>query len=432
MKRREFLLRSGSTVLGSSLFFSCNHRLKQNSITPAKMYLQKCLEILRKIQKDELPKLSYISERAAEIYKTGGKLFSRIHWSDNSEYDLWFASRGNPGFLAQLARSDTESTIKGLQKGDFYITNEINSTVQDAKKRGVYVVGISLPWFPNRFTLPDQIITSTDGITVEEAAHIVLYSHVPLEDGIISFPEYPMVPLCPGSSPVQIIYYWMLSAEIAYNLLSENIHKFVSKARDYIETIIMRIYEYEKQFEKIRKAARKMAKNIQAGGSFFIYDQTQSMVAEACNRASGLMMTQPLDIEKVQPNDNVLIAAESPNSPNDLSLIKELAKKKAYVVTIGPTFDIENKNPSLEKFSQIHLDNLSGETSGVVTINQDKPPICPAQKVSNIILHWTLSAQFISELINIGLVPYVRMGDYLVGGTEYNMAMSRFFKRRGF
>ncbi|MFW9989786.1 MAG: hypothetical protein ACFFC3_14125, partial [Candidatus Odinarchaeota archaeon] len=103
----------------------------------------------------------------------------------------------------------------------------------------------------------------------------------------------------------------MLNAEIAYQVQVRKTYPFISRARDYIEKIIERIYELEKQTDLIQEAAQRMAENVKAGGTLYVYDQSRSLIAEACNRASGLMLTKPLVIDTIKSRDNVIFGAES-------------------------------------------------------------------------------------------------------------------------
>lgn len=431
MKRREFLLGSFlSLILGNSLISGCSKN-KNAVATYSQLYLSKCLDILRNIQNQELPKLIYISIRAAEIFRNGGKLYSRFAWENLPLHDTRVDRAGNPGYFSPFDFEANANIATELDKGDFFLTNEVTETVRLAKKRGVYTVGIATPFFPNRFTRPGGIVTQTDWYTIEDATNIVLYSYVPEKEGLVAFPEYPMVPLCPGSSFALLLYYWMISAEVAYHLRVERTYPFISKARDYIETIIFRIHELEKQLKNFEKVAGKMAENVLTGGKLFYYDQTGSFSAEAVNRASGLMMARTLVLEKVMANDIVIFGAETPDNPEDIELLHQLKERNALVVTIGPS-DSQNEFKTLNQVADFSINNLSNEPAGIVSVKKDEPPICPAGGVMNIIILWTLTTQFIGELINRDFVPYVIMGEHLVGGSEYNQAMRRFFEKRSF
>jgi uncharacterized phosphosugar-binding protein len=434
MKRREFLIGSFlSTVLGHSFISGCSTRQKTFA-SHSLLYLQKCLEILRNIQNQELPKLIYISIRAAELYRNGGKLISRFTWEHLPLNDIRSDRAGNPGYFVQNGFEENLSPVTELKKGDFFLTNEVSEEVRLAKKEGVYSVGIATPFFPNRFTKPGGIITQPGWSTIEMATHIVLYSFIPDEDGLVAFPQYPMVPLCPGSSLSLLLYYWMISAEVAYQIRAEKTYPFISKARDYIETIIFRLHELDKQLELFEQAAQKMAENILAGSKLYYYDRTGSFTAEAVNRASGLMMARELVPDAVQPNDVVIFGAETADHPDDVELLYQLKERKALIVTIAPlpANHVRNKLKTLNQFAHFGIDNLSGEPGGVVTVIKNEPPICPAGGVMNIIILWALTAQLIGELIRKDLVPYVIMGKHLVGGIEYNLAIQRFFEKRGF
>jgi len=433
MQRREFLIGSFlGTIVGNTFISSCADR-KKIFASHSRLYLQKCLEILRNIQNQELPKLIYISIRAAELYRNGGKLFARFTWEHFPLYDIRADRIGNPNYFAPVDFEENLDPVPQLKKGDFFLTNEVSEEIKLAKKRAVYNVGIAMPFFPNRFTKPSVIITQPDWSTIENATNIVLYSYVPEEDGLVAFPQYPMVPLCPGSSLSLLLYYWMISAEVAYQIRAEKTYPFISKARDYIETIIFRLYELERQLEMIELAARKMAENILAGSKLYYYDRTGSFAAEAVNRASGLMMARELIPDAVQPNDIVIFGGETANDPADIDLLYQLKERKALIVTIGPV-PAGSPKPSVKTIhqpAQFAIDNLSSEPGGIVTVIKNEPPICPAGGVMNIIILWTLTAQLIGELIKKDMVPYVIMGKHLVGGVEYNLAVQRFFEKRG-
>lgn len=433
MQRREFLIGSFlGTIAGSTFFSSCANR-KKVFASHSQLYLHKCLEILRNIQNQELPKLIYISIRAAELYRNGGKLFSRLAWEHLPLNDIRPDRTGNPNYFSPADFEINLDPVTQLKKGDFFLTNEVSEEIKLAKKRAVYNVGIAMPYFPNRFTKPGVIITQPDWGTIEDATNIVLYSYVPDEDGLVAFPQYPMVPLCPGSSLSLLLYYWMISAELAYQIRVEKTYPFISKARDYIETIIFRLYELERQLETMELAARKIAENILAGSQLYYFDRTGSFAAEAVNRASGLMMARELVTDAVQPNDIVIYGAETANAPEDMDLLHQLKERKALIVTIGPMPASAPKSGTKTIHQPAHfaIDNLSNEPEGIVTVVKNQPPICPAGGVMNIIILWALTAQLIGELIKKDMVPYVIMGKHLVGGVEYNLAVQRFFEKRG-
>ncbi len=433
MDRRDFVKAAFLSSLSGSFLFSNCSRFTKSTANYGLAYLKKSLEIFRKIQSYELPKLINAATRAAEIYKNSGRLLSRLCWGQIPSFETRHNRPGHPGYLTQLAWDNDIETLNTLQRGDFYMTNEVTDPVLQAKKRGCYIVGVSLPFLPNKFTKNGQIIVAPDWYTLEEVSSQILYSYIPDADGMVAFPEYPMVSLCPGSSLTQIAYFWMMNAEIGYLVQEKKTYPFISKARDYLEIIIERLYEIEKQLPLIKKAAETMARNVKAGGALYIYDQSNNLISEACNRASGLMMTKSLIPEQVKTNDNVILGAEASNDSHDIAMTQQLLDQNAFVVTIS-AFDTDGQTngPRLYKNAPLALNNLSGESQGVVTLQPDKPKICPASGLMNVVLLWTLISQFISEMIESGLVPYIYMGEHLAGGSEYNAVMRRFFEERGF
>ena len=433
MQRREFLKFSilSSLLYGASIS-GCQRKSRMDT-DYALVYMKKVLEVLRGIEKYETPKLIQSAIRASKLYKANGRLYSHTIWGHSPIYETRADRLGNPNILPQWGWNISTEAFQQLRKGDFYFTNDVTEPVLASRQRGTYVVGVSVPYLPSKYTLENKLVMSPDWYSIEEVSNIVLYSHVPFENGLVDFPEYPMVPLCPGSAISQFCYYWMMTAETSYQIREKRTYPFISKAREYLIHIINLIHDIQKQLPLIKRAATKMTENVIRGGTLYVYDKSHTLISEACGRASGLMMTKALDFEKLKKYDNVIFGAEISHDPNDLQLIQAIRDKEVFVVTISPfDSDGDNSGKRLNKSANVALNNLSGESDGVVEVIKNEPRICPASGIMNVILLWSLTAQFIGEMIRYGFVPYVYMGYYLKGGKEYNDAVKPFFLERGF
>jgi len=431
MNRREFFSNLLKGSLGSFLFLNCNNH-SQNTTHYSSLFLNKCLEIFRNIQSQELAKLFHSAHRGADLYLKEGRLYSQLITEFLITYENSQLYTENPRYLTQIEQGNEDHIVDKLQRGDFLVTTAVTEAIFQAKKRGVYVLGISTPHLPNAKIFSNQIIRLPEWYMIEEVANEVLYSYVPFTDGLVQFPEYPMVPLCPGNTIVKLCYFWMLNSELAYCVQTLKPHPFVSKARIFLEMIINRIYEFMKQLSRIQQIAARMAENVQSGGRLYIYDKTYLLTKEACNRTSGLKMFRPLILEDIKPNDIVIFASEKPGDENDISLLRQLIQKKAYVVTISPIQPRPENGSLLHEEANAAIDNLSATTEDITSYFEITPQISSTSSVLNVILLWTLTAQFISELINIGIVPYINMGNHLKGGEAYNAAIRTFFNVRGF
>ncbi|MDZ7262084.1 MAG: DUF2529 family protein, partial [candidate division KSB1 bacterium] len=373
------------------------------------------------------------ADRAVELRQRGGNLYCHIVGTPVFPIETRSDRAGNPGVLPQWGLGQPPQDYLQLRAGDFYFTNEVTDAVFRARQRGVYVVGLSVPYLPSKFSLLGKLIIQPDWYTIEDVSNVVLYSQVPYQDGLVFFPEIPVVPVCPGSAISEIILYWMMVAEITHKLTAEITYPFVSRARDYLETVIDRLYQFEKQLGVIRTAASQMAENIGTGHKLYVYSNPPSLIAEACNRASGLMLTQPLELETLQKRDNLIIGAESSNDSNDMIIAEQARNKGAFVVAICP-FHTEGDSSGLRlsKLVDIAIDNLSGESGGVISLANRPEKICPTSGLLNLVLLWMLTAELIGRMIRLGLVPYVYMGTHLQGGKEYNDAIRPFFLERGY
>lgn len=433
MKRREFVKSSILSGLFYSFWISGCQKKSAVEKDYAAIYLRKAIDILRGIEKYETPKLIQGAIRAAELHKANGQLFSHTIWGHSPIYETRAERLGNPNLLPQWNWDITPETFNRLSRGDFYFTNDVTEPVLASKERGTYVVGVSVPYLPNKYIPSEKLVASPDLLSIEEVSNIVLYSHVPYQDGLVDFSNYPMVPLCPGSAISQFCYYWMMTAEISYHLRVKKTYPFVSKAREFLIHIINLIHEIDEQMPVIKRAATKMAENVIRGGTLYVYDKSHTLTSEACGRASGLMMTKALNIENLKKYDNVIFGAEISNDSDDLKKIQKIRDKQAFVVTIS-AFDTDGDNTGerLYKYANVALNNLSGESDGIVRVMMDEPRICPASGVMNIILLWSLTAQFIGEMIRCGIEPYIYMGYHIKGGRAYNNATMPFFFERGF
>ncbi|MBN2092603.1 hypothetical protein JW964_23475 [candidate division KSB1 bacterium] len=434
MNRRDFFatILSGS-ALGALFFLKCDWKTRKEA-SYAAQFLEKYGNILRNIQNQELPKLIHATIRAAEIYKKGGQVLAQFNSrAPFINSNLLTSSTETPNYFSLIDQSIDTSAVNQLQKGDYLITSDVTDLTRQAKRRGVFVLGLAVPSLPNKYTPANRIVMQPDWLTIEETANVVLYTQVPYTDGLLHYPSYPMMPLCPASTISLLCYYWMLTAEMSYHIQQKKTYPFISKAREYLETIINRVYELNKQVKNIIKIASQMAQNIQKGGAFYVYDQKFTLVNEVYHRASSILMIRQLVVDDLKPNDVVILGAEKTGHAEDIELARAIRAKGAFLVAITP----ENIHPqsgenSLRKIANAVINNLSNEETGIIRIQEESPAICPAGGLMNIVILWTVIAEFIDQMIKIGLVPYVKMGDYLIGGEPYNAAIMPFFNERGF
>jgi len=385
-------------------------------------YLEEALKILEAIRKEELPKLVDVAREATERSRAGGKLVSHIIWGHMLVDETRPDRPGQPGVLPQWGW-DARDRYSELCEGDAALTNEVHREVKEARERGTYIAGFSVPYLPNKFAPPGTLVTQEDPeiLSVEEVSDVVLYCHVPYENGLVRFPEVPYVPVCPGSAVAQVSFYWMASAEVAYRLSDGELGR--SPAGEYISVAMERVRRAEENLQVIREAASEMAERVVRGGRFWVYQKGRALVGEACGRASGLMAPKPLDRKAWKAGDVVVVGAELPDEPEDLDVVREARDLGAYSVAIGPEGEtLSSADAALRDFGW----------EGVVEVPGYPRPVCPTSGLINAVLLWMLTAQFVEEMIKRGEVPAVYMGIHLKGGREHNEKMKELFERRGY
>ena len=108
-----------------------------------------------------------------------------------------------------------------LGAGDVLIVANPTEHVAKAFDRGCYVIGVGFPMTTNRYSPPDYNDFADQSI--ESMCSIFIYDWAPKEDGIVTPkilpPQAPTTPMkILPTSPVTVVLYWTLMAQIAQNL----------------------------------------------------------------------------------------------------------------------------------------------------------------------------------------------------------------------
>ena len=429
MKRRGFLASLlGAAALGSGISACAPVPVEKKDYS--KIYFEKLLSVFRKIQDQELPKLNHVAIRAARGYRDDGQLLAYLNPAffslqlDSIYPDIPLL------FLKPLNSTDFAAMASQIGENDFILTNDTSPAVTQIKRRGGYVVGMTVPMIQNQKNALNSGLIPAREMTTEEVSNSVIYSHVPISDGAVTYAPFPMMPLCPISTIAQLCLYWMVNTEIAYHIQVSKTYPFISKAREYLEVVMKRLHECRNQAPMIQQAASQMAQKIKSGGKLWVWDQGGILASEACDRGGGLMMMRPLDMALLSGDDVVIMTSTATSNFADLEMLERIKTLKALVVCITP-FSNYSSNSCADK-SDFALNNLSPESDGVVQLSENLEKTGLTGNIMNIALFWALTAQFIAALIDIGIVPYGFMAAHLPGGKAYNSVMQQFFEQRGY
>ena len=398
-------------------------------------YHQGTMEILGR-QSAELGQIGELTSRAAHVIKNGGTVWTSMDLGHLPHYEQKETRRGSPGVLKEHGRN-----FSGLKEGDMVFTNHCNKEVLAARKRGVYVVCVTINYHDNEFrppgfTVVDDLHNNLDGLMLGDVSNEILHSHVPYYQGLVHAPEIPEFTLCPSSGTGSGSIHWMLNAEIA-NKLSNHRAKAVDKSAEYLRILTERVERVKEHMDHIREVAVTMTRRIRAGGRWFARSIEFPGFESELHVASGVAVvnwSNAAHLWAATKEKNVmLINAISPAFPDEVKLALEKQIEGAFVIGIGPS-SLDGVVPAgcLIDVAANGFDNFSPESGGVIQIPGREDSICPTSGVVGNVIQQMICAQWADEMVRRGSVPYFLMGFFQNGGREYNKAMQPFFERQGF
>ncbi|MBI4552135.1 MAG: hypothetical protein HY710_07715 [Candidatus Latescibacteria bacterium] len=392
-------------------------------------YYQNVVKLLWHVR-GEAGVIAGVSAIAADALRAGHKVYANVTTGHMPTYELVNEREGNPA-LFEFTGSDecTPEQFAAMQAGDVLLTNHISDAERAARDAGVYVVIFTTCYFNNRNTPPGKVHPNPHDWMPEDVASRVIDSHIPWEQGLVHAPEIPEMAVLPGSSNASCSIHWMITAEVAHALATGLIPDGTI-GRQYVDILLERLADvHAHDLDRLNETAVTMVKRIIGGGHYFVRSRNQGVASEATGVAQGLMLVnafEPRLKDEGGDTDTVLIAAVSPNDPQDLAWADEARANGNVIVGIGPPI-----NDGLRDRCDAYFDDRCDELAGVISIPGRVERICPATGILNNIIMQMLTAQFVDEMCRRGAVPYFWMGFYRYG-EQYNNVMRSFFLERGY
>ena len=392
-------------------------------------YHEGILGILSKIA-GETELVGELTSRAARVVRGDHTVWTAMNDGHMPHSEQRADRRGSPKIMKD------EQGLKHLKAGDMLFTNHCNKQVLAVRERGVYVVAVTVSYRDNEFRpagFTDESHSNPDGLKLKDVSNVILHSHTPYTQGLVSAPEIPEFTLCPSSQTGLGALHWMLNAELA-NKLENPRAKPVEKSVEYLKTLVGRIRQIATHRDQIRETAVEMTRRIRRGGRWFVQSKEHpGLSSEMEHVASGPMIVNWGNWSAKLHENVMLVSTITPSNSDEVNIAKQARKEGALVIGIGPT-TLDGKTPRKGLFShcQVHFDNFSPESSGVIRIPGRKQPICPTTGLTTNVIQQMLCAQWVDEMVRRGSVPYFFQGGYQQGGSEYNAAMNIHFERQGF
>ena len=444
MKRRDFT-KALAVVPGLGVASCCSTSEQLQGSGPVKnkpygvQYYEKACDIWDRESTTELPIIAEAADRASHSLRNGNKLYSHVIFGHMLSAEFRADRAGNPNYLPNWNRETTDEEYNAIGKGDFLFFDYAHPRVRAARDRGVFTVGIRVPYIPNE-TIPSGVLFPEYrlywDIMSEECSSLVLTSGVPFTDGVLYVPEIPAVRACPISVQGAGIFYWMLTAEIAMRDKGGGSSGSTEKALEYINCIKERGARIRADIDHIDAAAKAMVECVANGGRYWNYTFGCEWEIENYIRASGIAMSQlikPEDIkDKAVPGDFALIAGEFSDVKENYVMAEALKNMGITVLFIGPAHTEGSTGNDISKIADWHIETYSPEREGIIHIPGFEKKICPVTGNLFALTLWMLNSQFIARMIDADMVPGLDMGVHLMGGRGYNSAIRPVVAERGY
>ncbi|MFC1650686.1 hypothetical protein ACFL2X_03875, partial [Candidatus Latescibacterota bacterium] len=398
----------------------------------ADLYLRMSYDVLATIKIRELEKIGEASKIAAQRKMAGGKIISRIGTPHIMYAGACAADiPGNPNIAPDPRPSETEDVELGT--GDFLIAANPSQFVEESHNRGCFVLGIGFPMTTNRHSPPN--FNDHPDYFIEDMSDLFIYTWGPKEDGIVTpaLTPTPYLKILP-TSPMTVVGYWLVMAQIAHNLAYEDTSGTFEAAETYIDTLMSRLRDFhESNIGDINEAGKIIAGRVLNGGKIYPWSGRSEFWIEANGTAGGLMGVYPLVPDSLDINDVVIIAAGDFTPEKEIEMTSKADEKGAWILGIYPFERVDGISTApFNEHSDMSLDNLSGDRYGILDIPGYPNSIIPTTTMMNNFAFWAVVGAYVQEMEQRGVAPYYWMSFHVPGGKEYDDSIREDFLKRGY
>ena len=400
----------------------------------ADLFLRGTYDILLMIRVRELGKIGQAAKTAAQRILDGGKIISQI-----GTPHIMYAGAcaedqpGNPNIAPDFRRANSVNRISELGKEDFLIIANPKKSIEEARNRGCFVLGIGFPMTTNRYSPPD--FNDHPDYLIEPITDLFIYTWGPKEDGIITPALTPNLKILP-TSPMTVVAYWLIMSQIAHNLANKDLSGSFLAAQTYMDTLMGRLDVFhERHLKEINYAGDIIAKKVIKGGKMYPWSPREEFFIEANGTAGGLMGVYPLKPDELTEKDVVILAAADSTPVKEIEMARKIKEKGAWLVGIFPfTREDGISTKPLKELCDLSLDNLSGDLYGILDIPGYPNKIIPTTTMMNNWAYWALTGAYVQAMESRGVAPYYWMSFHVDGGIgkAYDDSIRSYFLERGY
>ncbi len=415
----------------------------------ADLYLRGTYDVLHMIKTRELGKIGQAAKIATQQKLAGGRIVSGIGTPHIMYAGACAADMpGNPNIAP-----DPKNQYQGytgepaLGEGDFLIVANPSKHVKRAHDNGCFVLGIGFPMTTNRYS-PSNFNDHPDYF-IEDMSDIFIYTWGPKEDGLVTPSLTPHLKILP-TSPMTVVAYWLITAQIAHNLAYQNTSGTYEAAETYIDTLMARLEEFHARYiDDINRAGEIIAWRVLDGGRIRPWSGRDEFWIEANGTAGGLMGVYPLytspDLpyaqielpdegeDQLTSRDIVILATADSTPVREIAMARKVRETGAWMLGIYP-FKREDgiSTQPLQELCDMSLDNLSGDIYGVLDIPGYPDKIIPTVTMMNNFAFWAVVGAYVQAMERHGITPYYWMSFHVPGGKAYDDSIRAFFLERGY
>lgn len=422
----------------------------------ADLYLRGSYDVLHMFRVREMEKIGDACRIAAERKLAGGTIWSKIGtphimYAGACDEDV----PGNPNIAPDYNINHPKNTRQGykldLGEGDFLIVAGPGS--QAMRQKGCYFLGVGYPMATNRYSPP--AFNDHAEITMESQVDKMIYTWGPKEDGIVTPRLTPHLKILP-TSPMTVVAYWTIMAQIAHNLAYKDVTGSYEAAGAYIDTLMARLDTFHNRYiGDINAIGPQIAERVLSGGKLYVWSSRWEFYYEAGGTAGSLMGIYPIHKdgfytetgsysskiiapakfipEEVTDKDVVILAMAGDTPEVETDLAERVRKQNALLVGIYPFTREDGK--STARFGELcdwRLDSLSGDKYGVLDIPGYDTKIIPTMAMMNNFAFWAVLGAYIQAMEERGVAPYYWMSWHVPGGKAYTDSIHPLFMKRGY
>ncbi|MDP2983500.1 MAG: DUF2529 family protein [Candidatus Latescibacter sp.] len=397
----------------------------------ADLFLRGNYDILHMIKIRELGKIGQAAKIATQRKLAGGRIVSHI-----GTPHIMYAGAcaedvpGNPNIAPDYKTSDPRFKVpEDLGKGDFLIIATPGN--QEYRKKGCFLLGLAFPMPTNRYSPPNY--NDNPDTPMETQVDMMIYDWAPKEDGLITPSLTPHLKVCP-TSPVTVVEYWTLMAQLAHNLALKDTSGGFTASAAWLDTLMGRLDVFhERNLYEVNVAGQRIADKILGGGKLYPWSIRNEFYNEATGTAGGLMGTYPLKPDSLNARDVVILAFGGATPEQEMEMARKVRARGAFLVGIYP-FKREDgiSTAPLKKLCDMSFDNLSGDSDGVLSIPGYQRKIIPTTGMMNNYIFWAIVGAYIQSMESRGVTPYYWMSFHVPGGKAYDDSIRPYYLKRGY